>query len=65
MGFAGAARAVEPPALVARVTEIAGSAYERHHGYAPSTPAAPRRQRDLPGLTSPPGDTPAGQPDLI
>ena len=65
VGFAGAARAVEPPALVTRVADIAGGAYERHHADTAPTPAARRQQRDLPGMTSSPGDAPAGQPDLI
>ena len=65
VGFAGAARAVEPPALVARVVEIADGAYQRHHEGDPQTPAAPRPQRDLPGMASTEDDAPTRQPDLI
>lgn len=66
VGFGGAARAVEPPALVARVVEIAGGTYELHHEEgARQTPAAPRSQRDLPGLPSSTGDTRTKQPELL
>lgn len=65
VGFAGAARAVEPPALVTRVAEIARGAYERHHEDDPPSHAAPRPQRDLPGMGSAPGDVRTRQPDLI
>ena len=63
VGFAGAARAVEPAALVERVVDIAGGAQERHRGAEGRT--APRRQGDLPGVPSPTGDAPARQRDLI
>ena len=65
VGFAGAARAISPPALVARVTEIAHGAYERHCGDQRQTPTAPRSQRDLPGMTSDPGTAANRQPDLL
>ena len=65
VGFAGAARAVEPPALVARVADIARGAYERHHEDEEQTTAAPRRQRELPGMPSATGDEPSRQRDLI
>ena len=64
VGFAGAARAIEPPALVARVTEIARGAYERHHESDAEAPAATRTQRDLPGLPTA-GDAPSRQRHLI
>lgn len=65
VGFAGAARAVEPPALVERVAEIAGAAYERHRDNEEKATAVPRRQRDLPGMPSATVDVPARQRDLI
>ena len=65
VGFSGAARAVEPPALVARVAEIAGRAYERHRQDDGQTPAAPRSQRDLPGMPSTDTGQSPRQPDLI
>jgi len=52
VGFAGAARAEEPPALVAKVAEIAGRAYERHSPDQPQAKTTPRGQRNLPGLPS-------------
>ena len=64
VGFAGAARAVAPPALVARVAEIAGRAYDRHREDDRQSPAAQRSQRDLPGLPSTDGAS-TRQPDLI
>lgn len=64
VGFAGAARAVAPPALVARVAEIAGGAYERHREDERRTPPATRPQRNLPGMTGAAG-SPTRQPDLI
>ena len=63
VGFAGAARAVEPPALVERVVDIAGAAHERHRG--PEGRTARRRQGDLPGMPSATGDAPTRQRDLI
>ena len=65
VGFAGAARAVEPPALVERVSEIAGGAYERHHEATGRTTAAPRPQRGLPGMGPRTDDTPTRQRGLI
>lgn len=64
VAFAGAARAVEPPALVERVAEIARGAYERHRGTGEPPEATPRSQRNLPGL-APGADDPARQRDLI
>lgn len=64
VGFAGAARAVEPPALVAKVAEIAGGAYERHRPDQPQAKTTPRGQRNLPGLPSA-GEAPSRQRDLI
>ena len=64
VGFAGAARAVEPPALVARVGEIASGAYERHRPDQPQATTAPRAQRDLPGLPTA-GEAPSRQRELI
>ena len=64
VGFAGAAQAVEPPALVARVAEIAGAAHERHRPDALGTKTDPGPQRDLPGLPTA-GDAPSRQRDLI
>lgn len=64
VGFAGAARAVEPPPLIARVVEIAGGAYQCHHEGDPQQPAATRSQRDLPGMAST-EDAPTRQRDLI
>lgn len=50
VGFAGLARAVEPPALVARVADSAILAYERHRPGA-GDPSSRRRPQDgLPGL---------------
>ena len=65
VGFAGAARAVAPPALVARVAEIAGGAYERHREDERRTPPPPRPQRNLPGMTRAADGSPTRQPDLI
>ena len=65
VGFAGAARAVEPPALVERVSEIAGGAYERHREAESQTTATPRPQRGLPGMGPRTDDTPTRQRDLI
>ena len=65
VGFAGAARAVEPPALVTRVAEIAGHAYDQHRQDDGQTPATQRPQRDLPGMASTAGGVPTRQPDLI
>ncbi len=65
VGFAGAARAVEPPALVARVAEIAGGAFERHRDDDRSTSAARDRQLELPGLPAPGDGAPTRLPDLI
>ena len=63
VGFAGAARAVEPPALVAKVAEIAGGAYELHRPDQPRATTEPRAQRNLPGL--PTAGEPSRQRDLI
>ena len=65
VGFAGAARAIEPPVLATRVAEIAGRAYDRHREDGEQTPAAPRPQRDLPGMESSADAAPTRQPDLI
>jgi proteasome accessory factor B len=65
VGFAGAARAVEPPALVARVSEIAGGAHERHREAQETATGAPRPQRGLPGIGPRTDDTPTRQRDLI
>lgn len=66
VGFAGTARAVEPPSLVERVAEIASGAYERHHeAEEEKTTAAPRPQRGLPGMGPRTDDTPTRQRDLI
>ncbi len=62
VGFAGAARAVEPPALAARVSEIAAGAYERHRAAAGP---APRPQRRLPGIGPGADGRGARQRDLI
>ena len=48
VGFAGAARAVEPPDLVALVADMAARAHDAHRPADP--PARPRGQRDLPHL---------------
>lgn len=64
-GFAGAAQTVAPPALVARVAEIADGAYERHRQDDRQPPAASRPQRDLPGMASVTDDTRTRQPDLL
>lgn len=64
VGFAGAAQAVEPPALVTRVAEIAGAAHERHRPDEQRTKTGPQPQRDLPGLPTT-GDGPSRQRDLI
>lgn len=63
VGFAGSARAIEPPALVSRVAEIARLAHDRHREDARTASAEARSQRDLPGLASTGGA--ASQPDLI
>lgn len=62
LGFAGQARAVEPPALVQLVAEMARRAYERHREAAEQGSAAGRDQDELPGLA---GETPARQHPLI
>lgn len=60
VGFAGAARAVEPPALVALAADMAARAHAAHRrGDAP----AARGQRDLPHLR--PGGGPPRQRSLI
>ena len=64
VGFAGAARAVQPTALAARVAEIAGAAYERHGPHQQRPTTGPRTQRDLPGLPTG-GEAPSRQRDLI
>ena len=51
VGFGGAARAVEPPALVALVGEIATGAREAHPDDN-REPRASAEQRDLPGIPS-------------
>jgi len=65
VGFAGTARAVGPPALVARVTEIAAGAYERHGDGGRQASSRPRSQRDLPGMPPATDDSPTRQPDLL
>ncbi len=62
LGFAGQARAVEPPALVRLVAEMARLAYERHGEAAGQEPAAGREQDELPGLA---GESTARQRSLI
>ena len=64
VGFAGTARAVGPPALVARVTEIAAGAYERH-GDGGRQASSRRSQRDLPGMPPATDDSATRQPDLL
>ena len=62
VGFAGAARAVEPPALVELVADMAARAHEAHR--RDDAPRPPREQRDLPHLR--PGDgAPPRQGSLI
>ena len=65
VGFAGAARAVGPPPLVARVTEIAAGAYERHDDGARQASSRPGPQRDLPGVPLATDDSSTRQPDLL
>ena len=62
VGFAGAARAVEPPALVELVTDMAARAHDAHRRDEP--PASPRAQRDLPHLR-PDGSASPRQRSLI
>ncbi len=50
LGFAGQARAVEPPALVQLVAEMARLAYERHREAAEQGSSGGREQDNLPGL---------------
>lgn len=64
VGFAGAARAVKPPALPTRVAEIARGAYEQHRPDEPPATTATGAQGNLPGLPSP-GRAPSRQRDLI
>ena len=61
VGFAGAARAVEPPALVDLVTDMAARAHDAHR--RDDTPAPAREQRDLPHLS--PGGASPRQRSLI
>ena len=65
VGFAGTARAVGPPALVARGTEIAAGAHERHAAGGRQASSRPRSQRDLPGMPPATDDSPTRQPDLL
>ena len=65
VGFAGAARAVEPPALVERVAEIAAGAYEQHGDEGRQPSSRPRSQRGLPGMPSATDDAPDRQRDLL
>lgn len=65
VGFAGAARAIGPPALVARVTAIAAGAYERHDNGGRQASGLPRSQRDLPGMPPATDDSATHQPDLL
>lgn len=53
VGFGGAARAVEPPALVALVGEIASGAREAHPDADSESRTSPGAQRHLPGIPSP------------
>ena len=53
VGFGGAARAVEPPALVALVGEIASGAREAHPDDDSESRTSPGAQRHLPGIPSP------------
>ena len=62
LGFAGQARAVEPPALVRLVAEMARLAFERHGDGADEGASAGRGQDELPGLA---GEAPARQRPLI
>ena len=62
LGFAGQARAVEPPALVRLVAEMARLAFERHGAGADEGVSASRGQADLPGLA---GEASARQRPLI
>ncbi len=62
LGFAGRARAVEPPALVRLVAEMARLAFERHADAADAGASGGRGQDELPGLT---GDASARQRPLI
>ena len=62
VGFAGAARAVEPPALVELVADMAARAHEAHR--RDDAPAPSRGQRDLPHL-GPDGGAPPRQRSLI
>ena len=61
VSFAGQARAVQPPVLVALVHEIASAAQDAHDPEASKRPS--RRQRPLPGL--PTLDEPSNQRPLI
>ena len=62
VGFAGAARAVEPPALVDLVADMAARAHEAHR--RGDGPKRSREQRDLPHVR--PGDAaPPRQGSLI
>lgn len=62
VGFAGAARAVEPPALVALVADMAARAHKAHRRGDP--PATTGGQGDLPHLR-PDGGAPPSQRSLI
>ena len=62
VGFAGAARAVEPPALVGLVADMAARAHEAHR--RDDAPAGPRGQRRLPHVR-PDGSAPPRQGSLI
>ena len=63
VGFGGAARAVEPPALVARVGAIARGAQDAHPD-DPGSRASAGEQGDLPGIPSPGNAETERLPDL-
>lgn len=62
LGFAGQARAVEPPALVRLVAAMARLSYERHGDADDEAASTDREQDDLPGLA---GEESARQRSLI